>query len=166
MTVTRRLEQADTDIRSDQADVDVAYLGQGQQREVGQRVVEARTAERTEDGDRRRATSQGSSHGQFGIRFVLVEWRSLDGDPFGFEGGDPLLAERVAITHPAVDPEAQRRGVPRSTVRRHDVRIVRTPAWPGDIDGVARTDSAVGEDDGLRARVHGVDASGLPPTRC
>ena len=111
-------------------------------------------------------TGQGSSHGQLRIRFVLVEWRPLDGNAFGFEDGDPLLAERVAITHPTVDPESQRPGVPRSTVRRHDVRIDRTPAGPGDIDGVARTDSAVGKDDGLRARVHDVDASGPPPTRC
>ena len=66
-------------------------------------MVETRAAERAEDRDRRRPLGQRRGDGQLGVGFVLVDWRPFDRDPRGLEGGDTVLAERVAIADPQID---------------------------------------------------------------
>ena len=41
--------------------------------------------------------------GQLGVGLVLVDWRPFDRDPRRPQGGDAILAERVAVADPQID---------------------------------------------------------------
>ena len=152
--VSRRGEQpANAGVGREQAHAEMLERRHRQQADVRQRVVHARAPERPEHGQGRRPHRQGGEDRELGVRLVLVGPRSLDRHARGLQLGDAGLAERIAVPDPAIDDEAERAGMARTAIRRHDPGPGLQPAGPGRIEGRARTDLSVGEDDHLHGRM-------------
>ena len=119
--------------------------GMRQQPRVRERVVEPRTAQRTEDRDSTRAAPDGREECQLEIGFVLGRLGQLERNPAGPDLGDPGFAERVAVADHEVGPEAGPRGLARPAIGCDDDVRTRGPAGPGSVELGARGHLAVAE---------------------
>ena len=125
-------------------------------------MVDARTTRGTQHEHARRIAVQSRPDGELGVGLVLVGARALDLDAGLREAGQRCRVDRIAIAHPDVDPEVERRRVPRSAIGRdHQVDVVR-PVRPVRREETGIGDIAVGEDEDD----HGEMLPGPLPPRC
>ena len=90
---------------------------------------------------------------ELGVRFVLVGAGALDRHAGGFEFRDARLVQRVAVADPAIDGQAERRGMARPTVGGDDPGARLEPARPGRVECGPRADLSIGEDDHLHGPI-------------
>ncbi len=125
-------------------------------------MVDARTARRTQDQHARGIAVQGRPDGKLGVGLVLVGARALDLDAGVRQAGQRRRVDRIAVADPDIDPEVERRGVPRPAIGRdHELDVV-GPVRPVLREEGGIGDIAVGEDEDD----HGEMLPGPLPPRC
>ena len=138
-------------------------LGQRQQAEVGERVVEPRPAERAEDRRSPPVAGRGRPRRRAPCRTrPCRRRRDRTGTPSASSAAMPASPERVAVADPAVDAQAERPR--RGARRRRRRRPARSSAsQPGQASSSAARDatSPSARTMACVGRLHGADASGL-----
>ena len=123
-------------------------LGERQQADIGQRVIDPRAAEGADDDEAVRAPREGGADRQLRVGLVLVRAGQLDRHARRGQRGQAGLTERVAVTHPQVDDDAEIVRVPRPAVGGDDQVDPVGPVRPGRIESSARRGVAIGQDQG------------------
>ena len=124
-------------------------IGVRQEVDVGEGVIDPRTAERADDDDAGGAAVDRREHRQLGVGFVLVRSGAFERDPRRIERGQPRFADGIAVTDPQVEGHPERLRVARATVGGDDETDLGIPAGPVEIELRSVGHGAVGQDQGI-----------------
>ena len=134
---------------------------------VRQCVIRPGPAERSEDHHGSGAGGQGCLERQLGVGGVLVDRLQRYGHAPAAQIGKAVLAQRVTVTHPPVDPETEPLRNPRAAVGRNDEVDVVVPAGPRRVELRPRRRGPIREHEGAGRRSPGRrrDEERLDPAR-
>ena len=114
--------------------------------DVGQGVIDPRTAQGPEDDERVGPSFDGRPDRELRVRFVLSGRDPFDRHAGRLQRGEVVRADRVAVPYPDIDRQPEHARMPRAAVRGDDDLHLIRPAGPGDIERRASRGITVGQD--------------------